>query len=72
MQGEGSATVPEQNERGNECMLKNQLDTCIFAIRFSSFYKPFKNDFCKNRHLSPFANSNQILTSLSEKRLQKA
>lgn len=37
MQGKDSAMVPEQNGRGNECMLKNQMDTPISVIRFSSF-----------------------------------
>lgn len=71
MQGKDSATVPEQNERGNEYMLKNQMDTCIFAVRFSSFYKSFKKDSVKisiHHHLLIQIKS----LCLSEKRFQKA
>lgn len=64
--------APEQNKGGSKCIMRNQMDACIFAMSFSRFFKSFKKDLCKNQHLSLFANSNQILTSLSEKRLRKA
>lgn len=71
MQGKGSTMAPEQNKR-KQVYNEESDGHLIFAMSFSRFLKSLKKDLCKNQHLSPFTNSNQILTSLSEKRLRKA
>lgn len=63
--------APEQNKR-KQVYNEESDGHLIFAMSFSRFLKSLKKDLCKNQHLSPFTNSNQILTSLSEKRLRKA